>query len=445
MNNIIIRNAQIVNEGQIFNGDLWIENDRIKKIEANISCPAKCIEIDAKGMYILPGCIDDQVHFREPGLTHKGDISSESKAAVAGGVTTFMEMPNTVPNVLTQKLLQDKYNIAEQHSLANYSFFMGVSNNNLEEVLKTNPKNVCGVKIFMGSSTGNMLVDDTRVLEQLFKNVPLLIATHCEDEQTIKKNLQQAINQYGENIPVSEHAHIRSRESCYLSSSFAVQLAKKYNTRLHVLHLSTAEECALFENKVELTKKRITSEVCVHHLFFSSDDYQNKGNLIKWNPSIKEKSDQKELWNALIDGRIDVVASDHAPHTLSEKSNSYLNCPSGGPLVQHTLLAMLEKHREGLLSIQQVVEKMAHNPSLCFQVKDRGFLREGYFADLVLINPQKKTKVTKNSLHYKCAWSPFESSVFSHSVFATFVNGVMVYKEGEFCEVPAAKRLEFDR
>ena len=393
----LLKGATIVNEGKSFVGDVLIHNHRIIKIETDITPTPDMEVLDLNGKFLLPGCIDDQVHFREPGLTHKGSILSESRAAVAGGITSFMEMPNTVPNALTQVLLEDKYTIAQHNSPANYSFFMGASNDNLEEVLKTDEKNVCGVKIFMGSSTGNMLVDNETTLNNLFSQVPLLIATHCEDEATIRKNTEIYKEKYGENIPISAHPLIRSEEACYLSSSMAVALAKKHNTRLHILHISTAKEVGLFDNKTPLANKRITAEACVHHLWFSDKNYIEKGNFIKWNPAVKTEQDRDGIWKGLLDNHIDIIATDHAPHTLDEKSQTYLKAPSGGPLVQHALLAMLEKVKEGVLSIEKVVEKMAHAPAICFQLAERGFIREGYYADLVVVDPSQTVKVDKSN------------------------------------------------
>ncbi len=444
MNRIILRNANIVNEGKVFASDISILENRIEKIAGQINLPF-LEEIDIKGHWLLPGCIDDQVHFREPGLTHKADLFTESCAAVAGGITSFMEMPNTIPNTLTQKLLEEKYALAENKSLANYSFYMGVSNENIEEVLKTNPSNVCGIKIFMGSSTGNMLVDNHRVLENIFTNTPMLIATHCEDEVTIKENLAKAKLKYGEQIPIDQHPIIRSAEACYLSSSFAVDLAKKTGARLHVLHISTGKETELFENNIPLEQKRITAEACIHHLWFSDQDYPKKGNLIKWNPAVKTESDRELIWKALLDDRIDVIATDHAPHTLEEKEQSYLKAPSGGPLVQHALLAMLEFYLKNRIPLERIVEKMAHAPAILFGIKERGFIREGYFADLVEVNPQQQTPVTPSSLLAKCAWSPFEGTTFQHRIERTFVNGHVVYNAGQINPQPHSMRLNFNR
>jgi dihydroorotase len=385
------------------------------------------------------------VHFREPGLTHKADIYTESRAAAAGGITSFMEMPNTVPNALTQSLLEEKYAIAAEKSIGNYSFFMGVSNDNYDEVMRTNSEHVCGIKIFMGSSTGNMLVDNYHTLERVFANSPALIATHCEDEATIKHNLAKAKERFGLEIPIEMHPIIRSQEACYLSSSFAVELAKKTGARLHVLHISTGKETALFSNTLPLKEKKITAEACVHHLWFSDDDYAMKGNLIKWNPAVKTQEDRTAIWKAVLENRIDVIATDHAPHTLEEKEQNYLNAPSGGPLVQHALLAMLEKSIQGVISIERIVEKMAHAPADLFRIENRGYIKEGYFADLVEINPKHKTAVSRNNLFYKCGWSPFEGITFSHEVSRTFVNGRLVFEGGNMIEGSNGKRLLFNR
>jgi dihydroorotase len=441
---ILIKNAKIVNEGKIYKSDVLIEDKIIKKIEAEIIIKAEQI-IDAKGLYLLPGVIDDQVHFREPGLTHKATIYTESKAAVAGGITSFMEMPNTKPQALTQELLEGKYQIASETSIANYSFFMGVSNDNLEEVLKTDPKTVGAIKIFMGSSTGNMLVDNKSVLEEIFSKSPMLIAVHCEDEQTIQKNTIKAKKKFGEDVPIAEHPNIRSAEACYKSSSMAVELAKKHNTRLHVFHLSTEKEISLFDNTLPLAEKQITAEVCIHHLWFSDRDYDEKGVLIKWNPAVKKESDKNALFQALLDGKLDVIASDHAPHTLEEKSNTYFKAPSGGPLVQHALPAMLAFANQGEISLEKVVEKMCHNPAICFRVKNRGFIREGYFADLVLVDLNKPWEVNKDNILYKCGWSPFEGETFNAQITHTFVNGHIAYKYGDFDETRRGMRLTFDR
>ena len=444
MNSYLIKNATIVNEGSSFVGDLLVENGIIKKIGSSITTNSMTV-IDASGKYLIPGLIDDQVHFREPGLTHKATIDSESRAAVAGGVTTFIEMPNTVPQATNQQLLQDKFNIAEKTSFANYSFMFGGTNDNLEELLKTDPKTVAGIKLFLGSSTGNMLVDNLEVLEKIFSSTKLIISVHCEDEETIKKNTAEHKAQYGEHIPIELHPVIRSEEACYLSSSRAIALAKKTGARLHVFHLSTAKETALFRNDIPLEEKQITSEVCVHHLWFSDQDYKEKGTHIKWNPSVKTTADREGLWAALLDDRLDIIATDHAPHTLEEKSNSYLKAPSGGPLVQHALLALLEKVSEKVISIEKLVEKACHNPAIIFQIENRGFIKEGYYADLVLIDPKAPQTVCKENILYKCVWSPFEGTTFSSSVTHTFVNGVLMYHEGTFNDDVKGKRITFNR
>ena len=440
----LIKNAQLVNEGNIYQSDVLIEDKIIKQIAAEINVEADKI-IDAEGLHLLPGVIDDQVHFREPGLTHKANIYTESKAAVAGGITSFMEMPNTNPQTLTQKLLEDKYQIAAQSSIANYTFFMGVSNDNLSEVLKTNPKNVGAIKIFMGSSTGNMLVDNKNVLEEIFAKSPMLIAVHCEDEETIQENIIKAKKEFGEDVPISEHPNIRSAEACYKSSSMAVELAKKYNTRLHVFHISTEKEIALFDNKLPLKEKRITAEVCIHHLWFDESNYAEKGTFIKWNPAVKKQSDKESLLQALLDNKLDVIATDHAPHTLEEKNNTYFNAPSGGPLVQHALPAMLSFAHQGKIGLEKVVEKMCHSPAICFQIENRGFIREGYFADLVLVDLNKPCRVNKDNILYKCGWSPFEGETFNAQITHTLVNGNIAYENGGFDEAQRGMRLTFDR
>ncbi len=442
---IVIRNARIVNEGRIIEGDVLIKNGRIEKVGGAIEVPGSVREIDAKGCYLLPGAIDDQVHFREPGLTHKGEIYTEARAAVAGGITSYMEMPNTVPQATTQALLEEKYQRAAVCSLANYSFFMGTTNHNLEDVLRTDPKNVCGIKIFMGSSTGDMLVDSESVLESVFSQAPVLIATHCEDESTIKANLEAARVTYGDLVPPSQHPVIRSAEACYLSSSFAVQLAKKHGTRLHVLHISTGRETFLFQNDIPLEQKKITSEACIHHLWFTDHDYLSKGNLIKWNPAVKSAADREEIRKAVLDNRIDVIATDHAPHTKEEKAAPYFKAPSGGPLVQHALVAMLDFVHEGWISIERVVEKMAHAPAVLFQIADRGFIREGYMADLVLVDLNQEWSVSSSNILYKCGWSPFEGHTFKSKVLKTFVNGELVYDNGGFNESVFGQRLKFNR
>ncbi|SHL84755.1 dihydroorotase [Flavobacterium chilense] len=446
MNRILIKNAKIVNEGSIFEGDVLIENDLIVEVSDSISLKSSdCKVIDAEGSYLMPGAIDDQVHFREPGLTHKGDIESESRAAVAGGITSFIEQPNTVPNAVTQEILEDKYQIAAVKSFANYSFMMGATNDNLEEVLKTNPKNVAGIKIFLGSSTGNMLVDNEATLERIFSSTPMLIAVHCEDETTIKNNLAEFKEKYGEDVPVTAHNLIRSAEACYISSSKAVALAKKTGARLHIFHLSTAKEMELFTNKIPLEDKKITAEVCVHHLWFTDEDYKTKGNFIKWNPAVKTAEDRAELWKALNDGRIDVIATDHAPHTKEEKMQSYLNAPSGGPLVQHAVVAMFEAHHQGKISVEKIVEKMCHNPAKIFKIEKRGFVKEGYFADLVIVNPSLPWSVKPENILAKCGWSPFENYTFKSRITHTFVNGEMVYNNFKVKDIRAGKRLLFDR
>jgi len=444
MNSYLIKNATIVNEGSSFVGDLLVENGIIKKIGSSITTNSMTV-IDASGQYLIPGLIDDQVHFREPGLTHKATIDSESRAAVAGGITTFIEMPNTVPQATNQQLLQDKFNIAEKTSFANYSFMFGGTNDNLEELLKTDPKTVAGIKLFLGSSTGNMLVDNLEVLEKIFSSTKLIISVHCEDEETIKKNTAEHKAQYGEHIPIELHPVIRSEEACYLSSSRAIELAKKTGARLHVFHVSTAKETTLFRNDIPLEEKQITSEVCVHHLWFTDQDYKEKGTHIKWNPAVKTAADRQGLWKALLDDRLDIIATDHAPHTLEEKSNSYLKAPSGGPLVQHALLALLEKVSEKVISIEKLVEKACHNPAIIFQIENRGFIREGYYADLVLIDLKAPQTVCKENILYKCGWSPFEGTTFSSSVTHTFVNGVLIYHEGVFNNEVKGKRITFNR
>lgn len=445
MNSTVITNAKIVNEGKLVEGDVLIRGNRIEKIGGRLSSGNTDNIVDAKGQFLFPGAIDDQVHFREPGLTHKATIYTEAKAAVAGGVTSFMEMPNTVPPVFTQSLLEDKYKIAARTSLANYSFFMGASNDNLEEVLKTDITNVCGLKIFMGSSTGNLLVDDEKTLEGFYSRFPSLIATHCEDEATVLKNIAEFRARYGEEMPVKYHPLIRSEEACYKSSSFAVGLAKKFGTRLHILHISTAKETSLFDNTLPLEKKKITAEACIHHLWFNDSDYDSLGMLIKWNPAIKTRHDQQEIFRALLDDRIDVIATDHAPHTREEKNNGYFQAPSGGPLIQHSVVAMMEFYHQKKISLEKIVQKMAHNPAILFQIKDRGFIREGYFADLVLVNPEKPWQVEKPNILAKCGWSPFERNTFKSSVTKTWVSGHLAYSDGKFNENKMGERLTFSR
>lgn len=441
---MIIKGATIVNEGQQFVSDILIRNGRIEKIASSIEVDGEEV-IDASGRYLLPGLIDDQVHFREPGVTYKAEIYTESRAAVAGGITSYMEMPNTKPNTLTQELLEDKYQLAAQKSIANYSFYMGASNDNLEEVLKTNPQNVCGVKVFMGSSTGNMLVDERSTLEGLFSQVKMLIATHCEDEATVRQNEANARAEYGEQVPIAMHPEIRSAEACYLSSSLAAELAKKYNTRLHILHLSSAMEMELFSNDIPLEEKRITAEACVHHLWFSHEDYADKGTLIKWNPAVKSAADREAILAAVLDDRIDVIATDHAPHTLEEKQNTYFNAPSGGPLVQHNLVALLEMYHQGKISIEKIVEKACHNPAKLFDVRERGFIREGYKADLVLVDLNDPWVVETSNIMAKCGWSPFEGQEFKSKVEKTWVNGNLVYQDDKIVEGTNGERLLFDR
>jgi dihydroorotase len=446
MSTFLIKNARIVNEGSIFEGDVLIENEIIRQIAENISAKSsECIIIDAEGSFLIPGVIDDQVHFREPGLTHKGDIASESKAAVAGGITSYIEQPNTVPNAVTQELLEDKYQIASKTSHANYSFMMGGTNDNLEEILKTNPKNVAGLKLFLGSSTGDMLVDSSASLEKIFSNTKLLIAVHSEDETIVKNNLAKYKEIYSDDIPVEKHPEIRSVEACYESTVRVIELAKKTGARLHVFHISTAKELDLFTNKIPLEKKQITAEVCIHHLWFTDADYKTKGSLIKWNPAVKTQEDKDALWKALLDDRIDVIATDHAPHTLEEKSNPYTTCPSGGPLVQHALVAMMENYFKGKISMEKIVEKMCHNPAKIFKIENRGFIKEGYFADLVVVNPHMPWNVKKENIIAKCGWSPFEGINFKSRVTHTFVNGKLAYANGKVKDIIAGQRLTFDR
>lgn len=445
MSSLLIKSAHIVNEGTIKVADVYIKNGRIEKIAQALNIIADQ-EINAEGLHLLPGLIDDQVHFREPGLTYKADIWHESRAAVAGGTTSFMEMPNTVPNTLTQGLLQDKYDIGAQKSLTNYSFFMGAANDNLEEVLKTNPRDVCGVKVFMGSSTGNMLVDNERALENIFANSPTLVATHCEDESTIRANMLMYKEQYGEEgLTIDMHPLIRSEEACYLSSSKAVELAKKNNTRLHILHISTGRETALFTNEIPLEQKRITAEACIHHMWFSDQDYATKGNFIKWNPAVKTATDRDQILNALLDGHIDVIATDHAPHTIEEKSKSYSAAPSGGPLVQHALQALLDMVSQGKMTLEQLVQKSAHNTAICFQIEERGFIREGYWADLVLVDLNKPYTVNKSNILSKCGWSPFEGHQFTSTITHTVVSGNLAYTNGNLIEYGTGQRLLFNR
>ena len=446
MNTVLIKNAKIVNEGTIFEGDVLIENEFIVEIAESISPKlSNCKIIDAEGSYLIPGAIDDQVHFREPGLTHKGDIASESRAAVAGGITSYIEQPNTVPNAVTQEILEEKYQIAAKTSYANYSFMMGGTNDNLEEILKTNPKNVAGLKLFLGSSTGDMLVDSSESLEKIFSNTKLLIAVHSEDETTVKENLERYKLQFGDDIPVKFHPEIRSVEACYKSTVKIIDLAKRTGARLHVFHLSTAKELDLFTNKIPLEEKQITAEVCIHHLWFSDEDYTTKGNLIKWNPAVKSSDDRKALWEALLDDRIDVIATDHAPHTLEEKQQVYTKAPSGGPLVQHAVNAMFEANHQGKISVEKIVEKMCHNPAKIFKIEKRGFIKVGFYADLVIVNPGLPWSVKKENILAKCGWSPFEGYTFKSRITHTFVNGELVYQNFKVKDVPVGKRLLFDR
>ncbi|MEL7117854.1 MAG: dihydroorotase [Bacteroidota bacterium] len=443
MQSLLIKEGQIVNRGRIFSGDLLIKNGRIEKIAAQIDTQENAKELPANGNIVMPGIVDDQVHFREPGLTHKAELYTESRAAVAGGVTTFMEMPNTKPPALSQELLQQKYDRAAQVSLANYSFFMGASNDNIEEVLKTDAKKVCGIKVFMGSSTGNMLVDDEQTLDALFSRVPMLIATHCEDEATIRANMQVYKEKYGENVPMELHPEIRNVEGCYKSSELAIRLAKKYNTRLHILHISTAKELDLFTNAIPLEEKRITAEVCVHHLYFNQDDYAKYGSGIKCNPAIKSSANQEALFPALLDNRLDIIATDHAPHTKEEKAGTYFKAPSGVPLIQHTLNVMLEFYHQGKISMERIVEKMCHAPTVCFNLEERGFLDEGKYADVVIVDPNKEWMVDTSNILYKCGWSPFEGHTFKGKILSTIVNGHLAYHKDQLNDSSLGKRVTF--
>ncbi len=443
MANYIIRNAQLVNEGKIFNADVLIKNDRIERIDTGLGVNFNAEEIDAEGLFLIPGLIDDQVHFREPGLTHKASIATEAKAAVAGGVTSFMEMPNVNPATLTQQLLEEKYKIASNVSAANFSFYMGVSNDNYDEVMQTPLNTVCGLKIFMGSSTGNMLVDKHDILERVFASAQHLIATHCEHEPTVRERKAEFEHLYGDKLNASFHPIIRNEDVCFRSSKEAVELAKKHNTRLHILHITTAEELILFTNSIPLAEKRITAEVCVHHLWFDADDYAQLGNKIKCNPAIKDKRHKPELLKALLDNRIDVIATDHAPHTAEEKALHYNQAPAGLPLVQHSLNVLLQMYHDGKLSLEKIVEKSSHAVADCFKVKERGYLREGYFADAVLVDLNKEWVVSKENILYKCGWSPFEGKTFKGQVQKTFVNGNLSFNNGRLIEQPFGKRLEF--
>lgn len=443
---ILIKNARIVNEGKIVDGDVLIENKKIKEISSSISVKhPNILVIDAENKYLMPGMIDDQVHFREPGLTHKANIATESKAAIAGGITSFIEMPNTIPHATTIERLNEKFKIASKTSFANYSFMFGGTNDNLDEILKVDSKTVAALKLFLGSSTGNMLVDNPEILENIFSKTDLLIAVHCEDEQTIRTNTEQFKAEYGDDIPIKCHPKIRSENACYLSSSKAIELAKKTGARLHVFHLSTAKEMALFSNKKPLKDKQITAEVCIHHLWFSDQDYDKKGAYIKWNPAVKTDQDREALWKALLDDKIDVIATDHAPHTKEEKAKPYTSAPSGGPLVQHAVVALMEAHHNGKISVEKMVEKMAHNPAILFQIEKRGFIREGYYADLILVDPNNPWTVKPDNILYKCGWSPFEGTTFKSRITHTILNGSLVYHNAKFSEKNAAMRLTFER
>ena len=446
MKKTLIKNARVVNEGEIKKRDVLIDGDIILKISKSINVNATDVNIiEADNNYLIPGLIDDQVHFREPGLTHKATIETESKAAVAGGITSFIEMPNTVPQSTTIAKLEEKFLIAKNTSWANYSFMFGGTNDNLNEILKVDPKNVAGLKLFLGSSTGNMLVDNPDVLEEIFKKTDLLISVHCEDEKTIKDNLEIYLDKYGDDIPIEMHPKIRNEEACYISSSKAIELAKKTGARLHVFHLSTKKETNLFSNDKPLLEKKITAEVCLHHLWFSEEDYKTKGTRIKWNPAVKSKKDRDGLWEALLDDRIDVIATDHAPHTIEEKRNKYTQAPSGGPLVQHALVALLEMYHNGKISLEKIVEKACHNPAILFQIKERGYIREGYKADLVLVDLKNPWTVHKENILYKCQWSPFEGTTFKSKVTHTFVNGILTYENFKFPNKSIPQRLTFNR
>lgn len=440
----LLKNGQLINENSIVQADILLNGDRIHRIDSGITADADSV-IDLQGAYVIPGVIDDQVHFRQPGLTHKGDIASESRAAIAGGITSFMEQPNTVPQTTTIEKLEEKFRMAAGSSYANYSFLLGGTNDNLEEIKKLDKLACSGIKLFLGSSTGNMLVDDEEVLERIFRSTDMVISAHCEDEDTIRRNLQTYKAQYGEDIPFVCHPRIRSEEACYLSSSKAIALAQKTGARLHVFHLSTAREMDLFRNDIPLEKKKITAEACIHHLWFSDEDYDAKGSLIKWNPAVKTATDREGLWKALLDDRIDIVATDHAPHTLDEKQNPYTTAPSGGPLVQHALPAMLEQHLDGRISLERIVTKMCHNPAVLFDIEERGFLREGYFADLTVFRTNDPWLVDRSNVLYKCGWSPFEGTTFRSRISHTFVNGHLAYENGRLSSQRHGKRLTFDR
>ncbi|MFZ9002399.1 MAG: dihydroorotase [Robiginitalea sp.] len=444
MKKILIKNARLVNEGRITEGDLLIEGDRIGRIGSDLT-EQNARVIDLNGNYLLPGLIDDQVHFRQPGLTHKGDIASESRAAVAGGVTSFMEQPNTIPQTTTLEKLEEKFEMAAQSAYANYSFLLGGTNDNLEQIKRLDKRACSGIKLFLGSSTGNMLVDDETVLERIFRNTEMVISAHCEDESTIRRNLEHYRGIYGEDIPVELHPTIRSEAACYLSSSRAIALARETGARLHVFHLSTGKETELLRNDIPLSEKKITAEACIHHLWFSEADYRAKGSLIKWNPAVKTATDRTKLWEAVLDDRIDVLATDHAPHTLEEKRHPYTQCPSGGPLVQHVLPALMEKFREGVIPLERIVQKMCHNPAILFDIDKRGYLREGYYADLTAVAPDRPWTVRRENILYKCGWSPFEGQEFHSSVLYTFVNGHPAFELGRLSDERHARRLTFNR
>ena len=444
-NKILIKNARIINEGTSLIKDILIEGSIISKIDTEINVLSSVNIINAEGLTLIPGMIDDQVHFREPGLTHKGDIFSESRAAIAGGVTSFIEMPNTIPNTTNNSALNEKIEIAKSKSFANFSFMFGGTNYNLDDILSVDDNNIAGIKLFLGSSTGNMLVDDHKVIEEIFRNTKLPISVHCEDEDIIKKNLINYINKYGDDIPMDLHPEIRNEEACYKSSKFAIELAKKMGARLNVFHISTAKELDLFDNKLPLRQKKITSEACAHHLWFTDKDYKLLGSKIKWNPAIKTERDKNELWNAVLNDKIDIIASDHSPHTIEEKNRSYTKCPSGGPMVQHSIISLLTESKKYNIGIEKIVEKISHNPAIVFNIKKRGFIKEGYYADIVLIDTNKDYNVSKDSLLYKCNWSPFEGRTFDSSIFMTFVNGQIVYDKGKIVSDPKGKQLIFDR
>jgi len=444
-NKTLIKNATIVNEGNSTISDILIEGSIISKIDKEINISSSVNIINAEDLTLIPGMIDDQVHFREPGLTHKGDIFTESRAAVAGGVTSFIEMPNTIPNTINDTALYQKIGIAESNSFANFSFMFGGTNNNVDDIINVNESDIAGIKLFLGSSTGNMLVDNHKAIEKIFRNTKLPISVHCEDEDIIKRNLINHINKYGDDIPIDLHPEIRNHEACYKSSKFAIELAKKTGARLNVFHISTAKELDLFDSNIPLSEKKITSEACAHHLWFTDKDYKLLGSKIKWNPAIKTEADKNELWQAVLNDKIDIIASDHAPHTLEEKKRLYTKCPSGGPMVQHSVISLLTESKKHNISIEKIVEKISHNPSIVFNIKNRGFIREGYFADIVLIDTRKSYYVSKDSLLYKCNWSPFEGQTFDSSIFMTFVNGQLVYDQGKIVSDPIGEQLIFDR